>query len=204
MGKKICIIFGHDNTKDSFNAHVRDVFIEEITRIGFDYDLVNLHDEQDPLPFYTTSKTPIPQKVLDYRKQLESSDILFLIGPCHNLRFPSILENWIDWVLQPSWFFTFKSILPGNKYFQNYGYAVPGHMKGKLGCVSISYGGPMISYFNFSVFDNIPYRRLKKAIFKLGGMKVKYLRFYSVLPTMTKAEFNGHMDKVRKFAQSLQ
>ena len=76
-------------------------------------------------------------------------------------------------------------------------------MKGKLGIVSITYGGPMISYFNFSLFDNIPYRRLKKSIFQLGGLKTKYLRFYSVLPTMTQNEFNIHMDSVRKLARSL-
>ena len=42
------------------------------------------------------------------------------------------------------------------------------------------------SYFNFSLFDNIPYRRIKKSVFKLGGLKTKYLRFYSVLPNMKK------------------
>ena len=76
-------------------------------------------------------------------------------------------------------------------------------MKGKLGIVSITYGGPMISYFNFSLFDNIPYRRIKKSVFKLGGLKTKYIRFYSVLPTMTKETFNKHMKRVRKLAQSI-
>ena len=59
-------------------------------------------------------------------------------------------------------------------------------MKGKLGIVSITYGGPMITYFNFFLFDNIPYRRIKKSVFQLGGLKTKYIRFYSVLPTMQK------------------
>ncbi len=76
-------------------------------------------------------------------------------------------------------------------------------MKGKLGIVSITYGGPMISYFNFSVFDNIPYRRIKKSVFNLGGMKTKYLRFYSILPNMSKDSFNKHMSKVRKMARNL-
>ena len=94
--------------------------------------------------------------------------------------------------------------LPGNKYFKNYGYPVAGAMKGKLGVVSITYGGPMISYQSFSFFDNIPYRRLKKSVFQLGGLKTKYLRnkyFYSVLPEMEKKEFENHMIKVRKFAK---
>ena len=126
-----------------------------------------------------------------------------LIGSCNNLRLNAILENWIDWVLHPKWFFTYRSLLPGNKYFKNYGYPVAGAMKGKLGVVSITYGGPMISYQSFSFFDNIPYRRLKKSVFQLGGLKTKYLRFYSVLPEMENKEFENHMLKVRKFAKSL-
>ena len=60
-----------------------------------------------------------------------------------------------------------------------------------------------MSYFNFSLFDNIPYRRIKKSVFKLGGLKTKYIRFYSVLPTMTKEAFNKHMEKVKKLARNL-
>ena len=128
---------------------------------------------------------------------------MFLIGSCHNLRLNSILENWVDWVLHPKWFFTYRSIIPDSKFFKNYGFPVPGAMKGKLGIVSITYGGPMITYFNFSIFDNIPYRRIKKSVFQLGGLKTKYIRFYSVLPTMTKKEFEQHMRKVKKLAKSL-
>ena len=76
-------------------------------------------------------------------------------------------------------------------------------MKDKLGVVSITYGGPMISYQSFSFFDNIPYRRLKKSVFQLGGLKTKYLRFYSILPEMEKKVFEAHMEKVKKFVRSL-
>ena len=62
---------------------------------------------------------------------------MMLIGSCHNLRLNAILENWVDWVLHPKWFFSYRSLIPGNKYFKNYGYPVPGAMKGKLGIVSI-------------------------------------------------------------------
>ena len=67
----------------------------------------------------------------------------------------------------------------------------------------MTYGGPMISYFNFSLFDNIPFRRLKKSVFQLGGLKTKYLRFYSVLPNMDKKTFDKNMNKVRVFARKL-
>ena len=106
-------------------------------------------------------------------------------------------------MLHPTWFFSYKSILPDNKFFKNYGYPVPGAMKNKIGIVSITYGGPMVSYFNFSFFKNIPFRRLKKTVFQLGGLKTKYLRFFSVLPNMTDKEFGRHMEKVRNFARNL-
>ena len=201
--KKICIIFGHHNSKNSFNAAIKDTFIKEAKKCGHQIDLINLFEEKEQLPFYNSDFNPPPDIVLKYRKRLENSDIMFLIGSCHNLRLNSILENWVDWVLHPKWFFTYRSIIPDSKFFKNYGFPVPGAMKGKLGIVSITYGGPMISYFNFSIFDNIPYRRIKKSVFQLGGLKTKYIRFYSVLPTMTKKEFEQHMRRVKKLAKSL-
>ena len=201
--KRIFIAFGHHNTSDSFNAAIRDNFIDEVKKNGHEVDLVNLFEEQEQLPFYNSNFNPPPKLVLEYRERLEKSDVMFLVGSCHNLRMNSILENWIDWVLHPKWFFSYKSMFPESKYFKNYGYPVAGAMKDKLGIVSITYGGPMFSYFNFSIFDNIPYRRIKKSVFKLGGLRTKYLRFYSVLPNMSKEEFNNHMLRVRKLARSL-
>ena len=201
--KKICIIFGHHNSKSSFNASIRDTFIDEAKKCGHQIDLINLFEEKEQLPFYNSDFNPPPNIVLEYRKRLENSDIMFLIGSCHNLRLNSILENWVDWVLHPKWFFTYRSIIPESKFFKNYGFPIPGAMKGKLGIVSITYGGPMLSYFNFSIFDNIPFRRIKKSVFQLGGLKTKYIRFYSVLPSMTKNQFEKHMLKVRNLAKSL-
>jgi len=200
---RICIIFGHHNTQNSFNASIRDTFIDEAKKNGHDIDLINLFDEDEQLPFYRSDINPPPAIVLQYRKRLEKADAMFLIGACHNLRMNIIIENWIDWVLHPKWFFSYRSLLPDSKYFGNYGYPVPGAMKNKIGIVSMSYGGPMLSYFNFSLFDNIPYRRLKKSVFQLGGLKTKYIRFYSVLPTMTDAAFDKHMRRVRRFARNL-
>ena len=201
--KKIFIAYGHHNTTSSFNAAIRDTFITEVKKKGYEVDLINLFEEKEQLPFYNQNINPPPKLVLDYRKRLEECSVMMLIGSCHNLRLNSILENWVDWVLHPKWFFSYKSVLPDSRFFKNYGYTVPGAMKGKLGIVSITYGGPMISYFNFSIFDNIPYRRIKKAVFNLGGMKTKYIRFYSVLPGMSKKKFNSHMNRVKKLVRSL-
>lgn len=203
MSKKIFIVFGHHDTKTSFNAAIRDTFVSEAENLGHVVDVVNLFDEKEQLPFYDSRVNPPPQLVLDYRKRLEQADIMFLIGSCNNLRLNVILENWVDWVLHPKWFFSYRSVFPDSRFFKNYGYTVPGAMKGKQGIVSITYGGPMISYFNFSLFDNIPYRRLKKAVFNLGGMSTRYLRFYSILPNMPEAVFNKHMKKVVDLAKIL-
>ena len=200
---KIFIAFGHHNTKTSFNAAVRDTFIEEAKKNGHEIDLVNLFDEKEQLPFYNQDINPPPKLVLGYRKRLEESSVMMLIGSCHNLRLNAILENWIDWVLHPKWFFSYRSLVPGNKYFKNYGFPVAGAMKGKLGIVSISYGGPMMSYWNFSFFDNIPFRRIKKSVFQLGGLRTKYIRFYSVLPQMDKNVFDSHMKRVKNLVRSL-
>ena len=66
--KKVCLIFGHHNTKDLFNAEIRDAFIDEAEKIGHKIDLINLFDEKEQLPFYRTDINPPPSKVLEYRK----------------------------------------------------------------------------------------------------------------------------------------
>ena len=43
---KICIIFGHNNTKNSFNASIRDSFIDEAIKVGHQIDVINLFDEK--------------------------------------------------------------------------------------------------------------------------------------------------------------
>ena len=77
--KNIFIAFGHHNTKNSFNASIRDTFIEEAQKCGHSIDLANLFDEQEKLPFYNQNINPPPQLVLDYRKRLEKCDVMMLI-----------------------------------------------------------------------------------------------------------------------------
>ena len=110
MPKKIFIVFGHHNTKTSFNAFIRDTFIDEAKKNGHEVDLINLHEEK-PLNFFDGS--PPNEQVLNYRTRLEECDIMFMISPCYNLRATAILENWIDLVLAPKWFFAFKRVVGG-------------------------------------------------------------------------------------------
>ena len=46
MSKRIFIVYGHHNTKESFNASIRDTFIDEAKKNGHEIDLINLHDEK--------------------------------------------------------------------------------------------------------------------------------------------------------------
>ena len=189
--KKIFIVYGHYDEK-SFNASIRDTFIDEANKLGHEIDLINLHDEKQ-LPFF--DGTPPSDQVLNYRQRLEKCDVMFLISPCYNLRASAILENWIDLVLAPKWFFSFKRVVG------NWGYPVAGAMKNKLAIMSMSYGGNIFSIQTW--FQNMPFRRIKAGVLKLGGMKIKYIRFYEVLPSMTEKKFEKEMEKVRKLARDL-
>ena len=192
MSKRIFVVYGHHNVKKSFNASIRDAFIDEAKKNGHEVDLINLHEEK-PLNFFDGS--PPNEQVLNYRTRLEKCDIMFMISPCYNLRASAILENWIDLVLAPKWFFAFKRVVG------NWGYPVAGVMKNKLAIMSMSYGGNFFSIQTW--FQNMPFRRIKAGVLKLGGMKIKYLRFYEVLPGMKDATFAKHMEKVRKLARQL-
>ena len=67
--------------------------------------------------------------------------------------------------------------------------------------MSMSYGGNIFSIQTW--FQNMPFRRIKAGVLKLGGMKIRYARFYEVLPGMSQKTFDKHMEKVRKLAREL-
>ncbi len=192
MSKSIFIVYGHYSIKDSFNSSIRDTFIDEAKKCGHKIDLINLHEEKK-LDFFDGS-APNDQ-ILDYRNRLEKCDVMFLISPCYNLRATAIMENWIDVTLAPKWFFSFHKVVG------NWGYPVAGAMKDKLAIMSMTYGGNWFSIKTW--FQNMPYRRIKAGVLRLGGLKTKYIRFYEVLPGMSQDKFNKHMEKVRKLARDL-
>ena len=154
--------------------------------------MINLHDEKS-IPFYDGS--PPDEQILNYRRRLDKCDIMFMISPCYNLRATAILENWIDLVLAPKWFFSFKRI------YLNWGYPESGAMKNKLAIMSMSYGGNIFSIQTW--FQNMPFRRIKAGVLKLGGMKTSYIRFYEVLPGMSQEKFDRHMNRVRNLVRNL-
>jgi len=192
MPKRIFIVYGHHNIKKSFNQSIRDTFIDEAKKNGHEVDLINLHEEKQ-LPFFDGK--PSTEQVLDYRSRLENSDVMFMISPCYNLRASAILENWIDLVLAPKWFFSFKKVVG------NWGCPVAGSMKNKLAIMSMTYGGNIFSIQTW--FQNMPFRRIKAGVLKLGGMRIKYARFYEVLPGMKAEKFTKDMEKIRELASQL-
>ena len=189
---RIFIAFGHHDAKKSFCAAIKDTFIAEAKKKGHEIDLVNLYEEKE-LKFFDGS--PPNEQVLDYRRRLEKSDVMYMISPCYNLRATACLENWIDHVLAPKWFFSFQRIVG------NWGYPRPGIMKNKLALMTMTYGGNWFSIQTW--FQNIPFRRIKAGVLKLGGMKTIYSRHYEALPGMTKEKFEKHMDKVRQLAKNI-
>ena len=98
MSKKIFIIFGHNRYKSgsSFNAAIRDTFIEESKKIGHEIDLVNVYDEKQ---IKCWDGGGPDEQILDYRKRLEQADIMMVMSPCHNYIMNSATENFIANVL---------------------------------------------------------------------------------------------------------
>ena len=109
--KKIFIVYGHYND-ESFNAAIKNTFIETAKEQGHEIDLVDLYKEKFN-PVFSGEKPDLV--VIDHQKRIERSDTIVLIAPIWNFRMPAIIEGWIDKVLSPPWAFRFKKIF-GNEY----------------------------------------------------------------------------------------
>ena len=166
--KKIFLIYGHYNEK-SFNAAIRDTFIETIKKIGHSVDVVDLYKEKfDPV---FSGEEP-DEIVLDHRKRIENSDAIVLIAPIWNFRMPAILEGWIDKVVAPTWAFRFKKLVG------NYCYPI-GNLRKKKAVIFCTYGSPRLAITTF--FLNLPIRRLKRGVFHICGIrKINYRRYFAV------------------------
>jgi len=94
MSKKIFIIFGHNRYKSgsSFNAAIRDTFIEEVKKKGHEIDLVNVYDEKQ-IKFWDGGGPD--EQILDYRKRIEQADIMMVMSPCHKYIMNYATENCI-------------------------------------------------------------------------------------------------------------
>ena len=102
--KKFFIVYGHYDDK-SFNAAIKNKFIDGALEAGHKVDLLDLYKENFNPIF--AGEEPGPE-ILDHRKRIEDCDVIVLIAPIWNFRMPAILEGWIDRVLAPPWAFSFK------------------------------------------------------------------------------------------------
>ena len=166
--KKVFLVYGHYNDK-SFNAAIKEEFINTVKENGNEVDVVDLYKEKFN-PVYAGEKPD--ETVLDHQKRIEASDVIVLIAPIWNFRMPAILEGWIDKVLAPPWAFKFKKI------FGNYGYPI-GNLKKKKAIIFCTYGSPRLAITTF--FLNLPIRRLKRGVFHICGIrKILYKRYFAV------------------------
>ena len=188
--KKIFLVYGHYDDK-SFNAAIRDTFINTARTNGHEVDCVDLYKEKfNPVFAGEDPETD----VLDHRQRIETCDIIVLVAPIWNFRMPAIVEGWIDKVLAPPWAFSFKRLVG------NYGYP-QGHLKDKKAIIFCTYGSPRLAVTTF--FLNLPIRRLKRGVFHICGIfNITYRRYFAV-PFVSDEKRKKFLEDVKKTSFSL-
>jgi len=187
---KVFLVYGHYNDK-SFNAAIKNTFIETAEAKGHQVDCVDLYKEKFN-PVYAGEQPT--QEVLDHRKRIDNSDVIALIAPIWNFRMPAIVEGWIDKVLAPPWAFSFKKLVG------NYGYPI-GNLKDKKAIIFCTYGSPRLAITTF--FLNLPIRRLKRGVFHICGIrKIDYRRYFAV-PFVSAEKRKKFLEDVKNTANKL-
>ena len=183
--KRIFIVYGHYDEK-SFNAAIRDTFVDTVKKNSHTVDVVDLYKEKFD-PVFSGEKPD--EIVLDHRGRIEKSDVIVLIAPIWNFRMPAIVEGWIDKVLAPPWAFRFKRL------FGNYGYPL-GNLKDKKAVVFCTYGSPQFAVRTF--FLNMPTKRLRRGVFNICGITdVTYRRYFAV-PFVSDEKRKKFLNDVKK------
>jgi NAD(P)H dehydrogenase (quinone) len=166
--KKFFIVYGHYDDK-SFNAAIKNTFIDGALEAGHKVDLLDLYKENFNPIF--AGEEPGPE-ILDHRQRIEDCDVIVFIAPIWNFRMPAILEGWIDRVLAPPWAFSFKQLIG------NYGYP-EGNLSNKKAIIFCTYSSPRLAVTTF--FLNLPIRRLKRGVFHICGIRnILYKRYFAV------------------------
>jgi len=189
------IVIAHPDP-DSFNHALLDSFVKGAKKANHDVHIIDLYKDQfDP----TVSLDEIRGEVSDpiikkYQDQIKNADCLVFIYPIFWFRGPAMLEGWIDRVFTPNFAFKFKSII---------GYW--GRCIGLLPCnkaiIINTYGSPAIATKYF--YLNIPFRRLKRGVLKMCGVKkIVRVNLWSV-PFVSDKKRKGYLKKVYKIAEQL-
>tara|TARA_B100001029_G_C14875071_1_gene346747 strand:+ start:8 stop:577 length:570 start_codon:yes stop_codon:yes gene_type:complete len=187
---RVFLVYGHYDDK-SFNAAIKETFIETAKQKGHEIDCVDLYKEKFD-PVYAGGDPTA--EVLDHRKRIEKSSTIVLIAPIWNFRMPAIVEGWIDKVLAPPWAFRFKRLVG------NYGYPL-GNLKDKKAIIFCTYGSPRLAITTF--FLNLPIRRLKRGVFHICGIRnINYRRYFAV-PFVSEEKRKEFLEDVKKTANEL-
>ena len=188
--KKVFIVYAHYDDK-SFNASIKNTFIQTAKENGHEVDCVDLYKEKFN-PVFAGEKPD--EMVLDHRKRIEQCNVIVLIAPIWNFRMPAIVEGWIDKVLAPPWAFRFKRLVG------NYGYPL-GNLKDKKAIIFCTYGSPRLAVTTF--FLNLPIRRLKRGVFHICGIfNINYRRYFAV-PFVSDEKRKKFLEDVKKTALDL-
>ena len=188
--KKVFVVYGHYDDK-SFNASIKNTFIESAKERGHEIDFVDLYKEKFN-PVFAGEKPD--EIVLNHRKRIEKCNVIVLIAPIWNFRMPAIVEGWIDKVLAPPWAFSFKKLVG------NYGYP-QGKLKDKKAIIFCTYGSPRLAVTTF--FLNLPIRRLKRGVFHICGIfNINYRRYFAV-PFVSEKKRERFLEDVKKTAMKI-
>jgi NAD(P)H dehydrogenase (quinone) len=187
----VLIVFAHPNPH-SFCAALRDTFIEGVRTNEHTVKIIDLYrDEFNPASPGDNQITPIVNR---YQKKLKNCDYLVFIYPIWWFRAPAILEGWFDRVFTPGFAFKFKHLVG------NYGRPI-GLLPCKQALIINTYGSPAIATKYF--YMNIPFRRLKRGILKMCGVKkIKRFNCWSV-PFVTDEKRKKYLDKVFKLGKKI-
>ena len=157
------IIIAHPNPL-SFNHALLKSFVDGAKTANHDVHIIDLYKDQfNPIISLDEMRGKISDPIVKkYQEQIKLADCLVFIYPIFWFRGPAILEGWIDRVFSPNFAFKYKTII---------GYW--GRSIGLLPCnkaiIINTYGSPAIATKYF--YLNIPFRRLKRGVLKMCGVK---------------------------------
>ena len=157
------IIIAHPNP-DSFCYALLKSFVDGAKAANHDVHVIDLYKDQfNPIMSLDEMRGDISDPiVINYQNQIKKADCIVFIYPIFWFRAPAIFEGWIDRVFSVNFAYKFKTV------FGNWGKPV-GLLPCKKAIIINTYGSPAIATKYF--YMNIPFRRLKRGVLKMCGVK---------------------------------
>jgi NAD(P)H dehydrogenase (quinone) len=187
----ILLIFAHPNPK-SFCGALKDSFINGVNHNKHSIEVIDLYREKfNPISF---GDNEITLEVEKYQQLIKNANCLVFVYPVWWFRAPAILEGWFDRVFTVGFAFDFKKVIG------NWGRPI-----GLLPCdkaiIVNTYGSPALATKYF--YMNIPFRRLKRGVLKLCGIKnVRRFNCWSV-PFVSDKKRKAYLKRLYGIGQKL-